>query len=79
MPTPVNDETATIDTTPKALENKEDVIYPQKRKADPPSEIDTTQTKKLYGQQDNQTAPKTNAKGRYALSLLRRCHTQEGS
>jgi len=50
MPTPINDDTATIDTTPKALENKEDVIYPQKHKADPPSEIDTTQTKKLYGQ-----------------------------
>ena len=53
-------ETANIDATPKAFENKEDDIYPQKRKAAPPSEIDTTQTKNLYGQQENQTAPKTN-------------------
>ena len=60
MPTTVNEETATIDATPKALENKEDAIYPQKCKAAPPSEIDTTQTKKLYGQQENQTTPKTN-------------------
>jgi len=63
MPTPVNEETANIDSTPKASENKEDAIYPQKRKAGSPSEIDTTQTtqtKKLHGQQENQTAPKTN-------------------
>ena len=39
MPTPVNEETATIDTTPKALENKEDAIYPQKRKAVPPLKL----------------------------------------
>ena len=60
MPIPFNDDTATIDATPKALENKEGVIYTPKCDAAPPSEIDTTQTKKLYGQQENQTATKTN-------------------
>ena len=39
MPTPVNDETANIDAMPKALENKEGVIYTQKRNAAPPLKL----------------------------------------
>jgi len=59
MPTPVNDETANFDAMPKPLKNKEGVIYTQNTTL-PPSEINTTQTKKLYGQQENQTTTKTN-------------------
>jgi len=59
MPTPVNEETATIDTTPKALENKGCYISP-KTQGCTPSEIDTIETKKLYGQQENQIDPKIN-------------------